>query len=154
MSAHVDPIPSSYRSAIPYLNVTDGLAALEFYKEAFSASETIRIMRKDGKLAHGEMKLGDATIMLRDEIPEMNFLSPPSVGGTPSEILIYVTDLEALVSRAQAAGASIIAPISEQFHGDLMAILKDPFGHCWFFATRIRQIPADRLAQRAAEWGI
>ena len=55
MQNSVRPIPNDYRGAIPYLNMTDGLGALEFYKKAFSANESIRILRKDGKLAHGEL---------------------------------------------------------------------------------------------------
>ena len=154
MPNSVKPIPDDYRGAIPYLNVPDGLGALEFYKKAFGASERIRILCKDGKLAHGELKIGEATIMLRDEIPEMNFLSPQSIGGTPSEILIYVSDVEALVKQASATGAKVVAPTKEQFHGDLMAILEDPFGHSWFFATRILDLSPEELRERAAAWGI
>jgi PhnB protein len=154
MPNSVKPIPDDYRGAIPYLNVNDGIGAVEFYKKAFGASERIRILRKDGKLAHGELKIGEATIMLRDEIPEMNFLNPQSVGGTPSEILIYVCDVDALVKQASAAGAKVVAPTKEQFHGDFMAILEDPFGHSWFFATRIVDLSPEELRERAAEWGI
>jgi PhnB protein len=154
MPIRVKPIPDDYRGAIPYLNVNDGIGAIDFYKKAFGASERIRILRKDGKLAHGELKIGEATIMLRDEIPEMHFLSLQSVGGTPSEILIYVGDVDALVKQASAAGAKVVAPTKEQFHGDLMAILEDPFGHTWFFATRILDLSPEELRARATEWGI
>jgi PhnB protein len=154
MPSNVKPVPDDYRGAIPYLNVNDGIGAVEFYQKAFGASERIRIMRKDGKLAHSELRIGEATIMLRDEIPEMNFLSPQSVGGTPSEILIYVSDVDAVVKQASAAGAKVVAPTKEQFHGDLMAILEDPFGHSWFFATRILDLSPEALRARAAEWGI
>jgi PhnB protein len=154
MQSDVKPIPDDYHGAIPYLNVTDGIRAVEFYKAAFGAIERTRILRKDGKLAHGELKIGRATIMLRDEIPEMNFLSPESVGGAPSEILIYLSDLDAFVKQAHAAGAKIVAPIKEQFHGDLLAIVEDPFGHSWFFATRILELSPEEMKERAEEWGI
>jgi PhnB protein len=154
MPNSVKPIPDDYRGAIPYLNVNDGIGAVEFYKKAFGASERMRILRKDGKLAHAELKIGEATIMLRDEMPEIHFLSPQSVGGTPLEILIYVSDVEALVKQASAVGAKVVAPTKEQFHGDLMAILEDPFGHAWFFATRILDLSPDELRARAAAWGI
>ena len=107
MTDKVNPIPENYRSATPYLNVKDGTRAIEFYKQAFDASEVIRIPRRDGKLGHAEVRIGEALIMIRDEIPEMNFLSPQSIGGTPVQILIYVNDVDALLKQAEAAGAKV-----------------------------------------------
>jgi len=154
MSNNVNPIPDFYQGAVPYLNVKNGSQAVEFYKNAFGADEKVKIWRSDGKLAHAEFAIGQATFMLRDEIPYMNFRSPKSVGGSPTETLIYVKDVNAFVERAEAAGAKVIAPVSEQFHGDNMAILEDPFGHIWFFGTRILDLSPEELKERAKEWGI
>lgn len=154
MTDKVNPIPEDYCGATPYLNVKDGNRAIEFYKKAFGASETIRIPRQDGKLGHGELRIGEALIMLRDEIPEMNFLSPQSIGGTPVQILIYVNDVDALVKQAEAAGAKVITPATEQFHGDRMVVLEDPFGHSWFFATHIEDLSPEERQKRAADWKI
>jgi len=134
--------------------VKDGARAIEFYKKAFGAREVIRIPRQGGKLGHAEVRIGEAPILLRDEIPEMNFRSPQSVGGTPVQILIYVNDVDALVKQAEAAGAKVISPTTEQFHGDRMAVLEDPFGHSWFFATRIEDFSPEEMKKRAADWGI
>lgn len=154
MTDKVNPIPEDYRGATPYLNVKDGNRAIEFYKKAFGASEVTRIPRKDGKLGHGELRIGEALIMLRDEIPEMNFLSPQSIGGTPIQILIYVNDVDALVKQAEAAGAKVITPATEQFHGDRMVVLEDPFGYSWFFATHIEDLSPEEKKKRAADWKI
>jgi len=80
MPDNVKPIPDAYPGAVPYLNVNDGFRAVEFYKEAFGADEKVVIPRSDGKLAHAELRSGKATFMVRDEIPEMNFLSPQTIG--------------------------------------------------------------------------
>ncbi|MGI8640287.1 MAG: VOC family protein [Pyrinomonadaceae bacterium] len=154
MTDKVNPIPENYRGAMPYLNVKDGTRAIEFYKKAFGASEAIRIPRQDGKLGHAELRIGEALIMLRDEIPEMNFLSPQSIGGTPVQILVYVNDVDALVKQAVIAGAKVISPPTEQFHGDRMVVLEDPFGHSWFFATHIEDLSPEEMKKRAADWGI
>ncbi len=154
MTDRVNPIPENYRGATPYLNVKDGARAIEFYKEAFGASEVIRIPRRDGKLGHAEVRISKALIMIRDEIPEMNFLSPQSIGGTPVQILIYVNDVDALMKQAEAAGAKVICPPAEQFHGDRMVVLEDPFGHSWFFAMRIVDLSPEEMKKRAADWGI
>lgn len=39
--------------------------------------------------------------------------------------------------RAVKAGATVVRPVEMQFHGDLMSEIRDPFGHSWFFATRV-----------------
>ena len=56
-----------------------------------------------------------------------------------------------LVGRAAASGARVVRPVEEQFHGDLMATVEDPFGYSWFFATRVEEIAKDELARRSAE---
>jgi PhnB protein len=76
------------------------------------------------------------------------------VGGSPTETLIYVSDAIAFVKQAEAAGAKVVVPTKEQFHGDLMAILEDPFGHAWFFASRLMNLSPAELKERAAAWGI
>jgi PhnB protein len=43
---------------VPEICVHDGPAALEFYKEAFGAVETARMMSPGGKLVHGELTIG------------------------------------------------------------------------------------------------
>jgi PhnB protein len=148
----VDPIPDRYRAAIPYLNVPDGAAAVDFYERGFGARIETRLNRPDGKLAHAEVRIGEAMVMVRDEIPDLGFRSPGMVGGTPIQILIYVEDARAIVERASVAGAKVVRPVEEQFHGDVMATLEDPFGHLWFFATHLEDVEADDLAQRSAEY--
>jgi PhnB protein len=115
MAAKVNPIPEEYRGAVPYLSVKNAASAIEFYKKAFGAREVMRMPQADGKIGHAELRIGDAPIMLADEFPEMNFLSPQSIGGTPVNILIYVTDVDQLVEQAVAAGAKLVRPVADQF---------------------------------------
>jgi len=146
----VNAIPQRYQAAIPYLNVSDGDAALDFYERGFGAQIDTRLSRPDGKLAHAEVRVGEALVMVREEIPDLGFVSPETVGGTPIQILVYVEDAEATVGRATAAGAKVVRPVEEQFHGDVMGTLEDPFGYVWLFATHIEDVGADDLAQRSA----
>jgi PhnB protein len=146
----VKPIPDQYRAATPYLCVSDGAQAMEFYQRAFGAKEVMRMAMPNGKLGHAEVKIGDAPIMLADESPEMNFRSPKSIGGTPVNIVVYVKDVDALVQQAESAGAKVVRPPANQFYGDRMATLEDPFGHSWSFATHIEDVPPDEMQKRAA----
>jgi len=146
----VKPIPDQYRAATPYLCVSDGAQAMEFYQRAFGAKEVMRMAMPNGKLGHAEVKIGDAPIMLADESPEMNFRSPKSIGGTPVNIVVYVKDVDALVQQAESAGAKVVRPPANQFYGDRMATLEDPFGHSWSFASHIEDVPPDEMQKRAA----
>ena len=145
----VKPIPDGYNAAIPYLTCRNAGKAIEFYAKAFGATERMRIASPDGRIGHAEIQIGDALIMLSDEHPEMNVLSPQALGGTPVGIHIYVPDVDALNQRAVAAGATVERAVADQFYGDRSVVLGDPFGHRWFFATHKEDLSSDELKRRA-----
>ena len=66
----VRPIPDEYRGATPYLSVAGAAEAIEFYKKAFGARETMRMPAPAGKIGHAEIRIGEAAIMLRMSIPK------------------------------------------------------------------------------------
>ena len=110
----------------------------------------MRFPMPDGKLGHAEIKIGGATIMLADEFSHLGGRSPESLGGTSVNMLIYVTDVDALVARAVAAGAKVLSPLADQFYGDRNCKLSDPFGHVWMFATHKEDVSPEELQKRAA----
>jgi len=150
MSDKVKPIPDEYRGATPYLCVKGGADAIEFYKKAFGAREIMRIPMVEGKIGHAELKVGEALFMLADEFPEMDFRSPQALGGTPVNIVIYVENVDELVKQAENAGAKVLRPPTDQFYGDRLAALQDPFGHSWSFATHVEDVSPEELEERAA----
>jgi PhnB protein len=147
----VKPIPKGYEGANPYLCCKGAAAAIKFYKKAFGAREMGRIDAGAGKIAHAEVRIGDAVIMLADEYPQAGFLSPRTIGGTPVIVYVYVRDVDALARRAAAAGAVIKRPVADQFYGDRSVWLQDPFGHSWKFATRIEDLTPREIKRRAAK---
>lgn len=146
----VKAIPDGYHGATPYLCVKGAAEAIDFYKRAFGATETMRMPAPDGKIGHAEIRIGEANIMLSDEYPEMNVLSPTTIGGSPVTIMIYVEDVDALAKQAVAAGAKIIRPVEDQFYGDRGGKLQDPFGHTWWLATHKEDVPPEEMQKRAA----
>ena len=150
MANNVNPIPEAYRGATPYLSVKDASRAIKFYQRAFGAREVIQVRQPDGKIGHAELRIGDAPIMLADELPDINFRSPESIGGTPVNILIYVNDVDALVDQATAAGATLLRPVEDQPYGSRVGVLEDPFGHSWSFATHIEDVSPENIQKRAA----
>lgn len=142
------PIPAGYEGATPYLVCKDAAAALDFYKEAFGARELFRMPMPGGKIGHAEIEIGAAKIMLADEFPEWNCFSPATIGGTGSSTLIYVEDVDALVARAQAAGAKVLMAPEDQFYGDRSSKLEDPSGHWWMFSTRIEDLSPEEMIKK------
>jgi PhnB protein len=148
------PIPVGFTGATPYLCCRDAAEAIEFYKQAFGATELMRMAMPGGKIGHAEIKIGGAVIKLADEFPEMGVLGPQSIGSSPVTVLIYVEDVDALVARAVAAGAKVLSPLADQFYGDRNCKLSGPAGHLWMFATRKENLSvAEQLKRAAALFG-
>lgn len=150
MAGKVKPIPDGYRGATPYICVHDGAAALDFYAKAFGATELTRMAEPSGKIGHAEIQIGEAIIMLSDEFPELGVRSPRSIGGSPSAILLYFEDVDAVAKRAVDAGAKLVRPVEDQFYGDRSGKLEDPFGHTWWIATHVEDVSAEEMTKRAA----
>lgn len=146
----VKPIPDGYHAVTPYLIVKGAERAIAFYEQVFGAVELMRMMEPDGRVAHAELRIGDSTVMLADEHPEIDARSPQSIGGTPVTMHLYVEDVDATVARAVKAGATLTRPVADQFYGDRNGGLRDPFGHVWFVATHTEDVPPDELERRAA----
>lgn len=151
MTDQVKAIPDAYKGATPYLCVNDAAGAIEFYKKAFGATELQRMGAPGEKIAHAEMKIGDAIIMLADEFPEMGFRSPQTLGGSPVIIHLYFEDVDAVAEAALAAGAKMLKPVEDQFYGDRAGRLEDPFGHSWWIATHKEDLTPEEVGRRAAE---
>ena len=129
----VSYIPEGYNTVTPYLIIKGAAQAIEYYKEAFGATEICRMDGPDGKVGHAELKIGDSRIMLADEYPNMGegHTSAATIGASPVSIYLYLPDVARVVERAVAAGAKILKPVEDQFYGDRSGFLQDPFGHFW-----------------------
>jgi len=150
MATNVKPIPDGYRTLTPYLIVDGAARALDFYKRAFGAEETVRMEAPGGKIGHAEMRIGDCVVMLADEHPEIGARGPLGLGGSPVSLLLYTPDVDAVVKRAVAAGAQLTAPVENKFYGDRMGGLTDPFGHKWYVATHVEDVTPDEMKKRMA----
>lgn len=150
MTSKVNYTPEGYYTVTPYLIIRDAAKALEFYKQAFGATELFRMEGPGGKIGHAEIKIGNSPIMLSDEMPEMGYLSPQSLGGTPVSIMLYVEDVDTVASQAVAAGAQVLKPVADQFYGDRSGSFADPFGHQWHIATHIEDVTPEEVSKRAA----
>jgi len=141
----VKPVPSGYHTITPFLTVRDAARAIEFYKQAFGATDRGVMKGPDGKVMHAELQIGDSIIMLSDEFPEFGAKSPEALNGSPMGLHIYIENVDAAFDRAVKAGAHVEMPVAEQFWGDRYGRLRDPFGHKWSIATHTRDLPRDEM---------
>jgi PhnB protein len=153
MSAEVKPIPEGYHSVTPYLILSGAGDAIAFYKKALGAEEVLRLADPGEKVHHAEISIGDSRIMLADEHPEIQALSPKTVGGSPVLIHLYVEDVDREIERAVAAGAKLVRPVADQFYGDRVGGIEDPFGYRWFIATHKEDLTIEEIRRRAAAQG-
>jgi PhnB protein len=147
MSKPVNPVPEGYHSVTPYLIVKGAAAALEFYKKAFGAVETVR-MQDGERIGHAEIVIGDSHVMLADEHLEMGAKAPEPGSRSPVGIMLYVPHVDAVFDRAIKAGAKVERPLADQFYGDRTGGIIDPFGHRWYISTHIEDVSPEEMKRR------
>jgi len=148
----VKPVPDGYHTLTPHLVVSDASAAIEFYKQAFGAIETARMVEPGGKrIMHAQVTIGDSVLMLADTYSEMGAKNPKDLKGSPVNIHIYSQDADALMARAVKAGAKVLMPVAEMFWGDRYGRLTDPFGHEWSVATHVKDLSEAEMEKAAAD---
>ena len=148
----VPPVPADYPRVAPHLAVDGAAAAIDFYVSALGARPRGgRMTLPDGRIAHAELMLGDALVMLADADAGSGFPGPDDVGGTPVTLHLYVEDVDAVFAAAIEAGARRLAPVATRFYGDRSGLLRDPWGHRWNVATHVEDVPEAEMDRRRRE---
>jgi PhnB protein len=144
-TSHIYPGANSINS---YLNVRNCKKAIEFYHEAFGAIEKLSLLMPDGKIAHAEIEIEGSILMLAEENPKWGTNSPESLGGSPITISLYVKDVDKSFLRALEAGATEVMAVKNEFYGDRVGQILDPFGFKWHIATHIEDVPKEEMQSR------
>jgi len=131
-----------------YLHVADAARAIEFYRDAFGATEKFRLTEPGGRLGHAELLFGGATLMISDEFPEYGIRGPQTIGGTSVTMHLHVEDADALIQRAVAAGATLEMAPTDQFYGERSGSVRDPFGHRWTIGHSIEAVTPEEMQRR------
>ena len=136
-TADTEAASANRRSTItPYICVHDARLAIEWYGDIFGAAVSYEpIIQDDGRVGHAEVTIGNATLMLSDEFPEIGVVSPRNHEGSSLALSVTVPDVDDTYTRATAAGATGLRPPEDQFYGERAATLLDPFGHRWMIGT-------------------
>jgi PhnB protein len=144
--SQVKPIPDGYHTIQPYLVFKNCAEAIAFYIKAFGAREKFRMPDAQGRIGHAEIEIGDSTIMMADEAPQVDAFSVEHFGGSPISLLIYTDTCDAMYGKAVAAGAKSLREPADQPYGDRMSGVQDPFGYKWWIATHIKNVSYEEMA--------
>jgi PhnB protein len=152
MSPKVNPIPQGYHTVTPSIVVRGAEQALDFYRKAFKAEETLRMPGPDGKIMHAEFRIGDSVVMLGEEMPEMGAKGPLSLGGSSVSFFIYLDNVDEAWQRALDAGATQVMPLADMFWGDRAGCVSDPFGHKWWLAQHMADLTMEQIKKGQEEF--
>lgn len=144
----IKAVPDENQALCPYLIVKSAAEAIRFYARAFEARELFRLKGPSGKLAHAELAIGNSRFMLADEHPDFGALSPFTVGGSPVSIHLYVPDVDKTIERAAECGATVLRTAKDEFFGDRVGLVLDPFGHRWHIASRRENVTPEEMQRR------
>jgi PhnB protein len=147
MSTVAEPVAAVHTIAIPRLTFKDAAKAIEFYKQAFGAKETMRF-EVGGSIAHAEITIGDSAIRLSEEWPDGGRFSAETLGSSPVQLSLQVEDVDSFAKRAVAAGLKVILPIKDQFYGRREGSFVDPFGYTWNISTVVEEMSVEEMHRR------
>jgi PhnB protein len=151
----VRPVPEHLLTVTPRLVVSDGAAAIDFYKRAFAAEEVGEpFAGPNGELIHAEVRIGDSIVMITedsDPASEAPAKAPQALGGFVTAVMaLYWEDVDSAWARALGAGAEVIYPIADHFYGERGGRLRDPFGQQWMMSQHIEDVSPEEMNRRAA----
>jgi PhnB protein len=124
---------------------------MDFYRDALGAEEVSRIEAEDGTIMHAEMRLGDCLFQLSEPFPSYGIVGPPAEGNSFT-ITYWTEDVDAVFNRLVAAGATVLSPLDDAFHGDRMGVVRCPFGIRWCIGRHDRDVSAEEIEKAAREW--
>jgi PhnB protein len=152
----VNPIPEGYTSLTPFIVIDGAAAAIDFYVEVFGAKLLERMDMPGGprgdEIAHAELDFGVGRLQLSDPNANYGLAAPPRSEMATHSIVLYCSDADDVVARAETAGATIREPIQTFVTGDRFASIVDPFGQRWAVMTRVEDVSAEERDRRLAEW--
>jgi PhnB protein len=119
------------REVFPYLAIRGASEAIAFYRSVFGAEVRYEMAAEEGRVAHAELGLGPAVVMVSDEYPGAGIHSPSHWGGTPVRLHLHVDDVDGIAESAVQAGATVLRGPRDESHGERQCLLRDPWGHEW-----------------------
>lgn len=143
MAEKVNPIPEGFHTITPYFIVNDGVKFIDFVKKAFSAAENHRSTTPDGRIMHAQLKIGDSFIMMGQSTGEWRSMT--------CTMYMYVQDIDSVYNNALKAGGKTLREPTNEFYGDRVCGIEDPFGNQWWIATHVEDVSPEEIRKREEE---
>ncbi len=137
------------------LVVHDAEQAVAFYARVFGAREVWRVMHFH-RVGHAVLRIGRSEIVVLDEFPEAGIQGPASatIGEAAPRLMLEMDDVDAVVERAIAAGATVLRRAEDQWWGVRTGAIRDPFGYRWSIHAVVEAISEAEIQRRADELGL
>lgn len=134
-------MPQGYGTVTPFLSARGAAELLDFLIEALGAEKVMSMPGHGDTIMHAEVNIGGSRLMISEAVQ-----GEP----TPGAFYLYVPDADALHQRALEAGATLLRPMTDEFWGDRVGMVRDRFGNVWSIATHVEDVSPEELGQRAA----
>lgn len=146
-------IPHGYTSITPFVVVPRAREAIDFYARVFGA-RVVDVTEMGDTVVHAVLDLGRGMIQLGEPVPDYHLVPPPGGEDDCYSLGLYCDDADAVVARAEAAGATVREPPTTFVSGDRFASIRDPFGVRWTVMTRVEDLSEEESAERVREWAV
>lgn len=144
-------IPHGSTSLTPFVAVPRAKDAIEFYRDVFSA-RVVDVTEMGGMVVHAVLDFGNGQLQLGEPNPDFGLVPMPDGDADCYSMGVYVADVDATLTRAVDAGATVREPASDFVSGDRFASIRDPFGVRWSLMSRVEDLSQEESARRVAEW--
>jgi len=121
----------------PQLFIKSGATNVDFYINGLGATELRRFSNDDGTIHVSELSINGALFHVHEENIEKSQYEPIKNKGITCLIGLFVEDVDKVVNKAVAAGATLVEPPQSYDYGYRQAEIKDPFGHIWLIEQKI-----------------
>ncbi|WP_432544851.1 VOC family protein [Kineococcus sp. SYSU DK002] len=146
-----DGVPHGLTSLTPFLVVPRAKEAVEFYRDVFGA-RVVDVTEVGGVVVHADLDLGNGHLQLGEPHPDFHLVPAPAGDDDCYSLGFHCADADAVVARAEAAGATVREPLTDFASGDRFASVRDPFGVRWSIMTRVQDLSEAESARRVREW--
>jgi uncharacterized glyoxalase superfamily protein PhnB len=119
-------IPEGYQRVMPYLIMKNATEFPRFMKNVFQAEEIGTHLTEEKLIMHGEMKIGNSTIMFADSTNEF---APQNAG-----LYVIVANADETYKAAIAQGAVSVMEPADKEYGRSSGVV-DPFGNTWWITS-------------------
>jgi PhnB protein len=144
-------VPHGFTSLTPFLAIQGAADAIEFYRSVFGA-RVVDATEMGGIVVHADLDFANGRLQIGEPNPDYGLVPAPEGEGDCYSIGLYCADVDALVERAEQAGAVIREPVSTFVSGDRFASIRDPFGVRWSIMSRVEDLSETESIRRVAEW--